>query len=76
MSTVTFPLPDEDFQFMSDWARQQGTTVEEFFAREAHNLRQHLEAPLHPDLERATGILTPSVEGQSAHLDHLDRKHV
>jgi hypothetical protein len=75
MSTITIPLSDEDFQFMNDWTRQQGTTVAEFFAREARNLRQHLQAPLHPDLKRATGSLAPALEGESAHLDHLDRKH-
>ena len=60
---------------MNDWTRQHGTTVAEFFAREARNLRQHLQAPLHPDLKRATGSLAPALEGESAHLDHLDRKH-
>jgi hypothetical protein len=75
MSTITIPLPDEDFQFLSDWTQQQGTTVAEFFAHEVRNLRQHLQAPLHPDLKRATGILVPDLEGESAHLDHLDRKH-
>jgi hypothetical protein len=75
MSTITVPLPDEDFQFMSDWTQQQGTTVAEFFALEARNLRQHLQAPLHPDLKRAAGILAADIEGESAHLDHLDHKH-
>ncbi|MEQ1751381.1 MAG: hypothetical protein ABL974_18300 [Prosthecobacter sp.] len=75
MSTITIPLPDEDFQFLSDWTRQQRTTVAEFFAREARNLRQHLQAPLHPDLKRAAGILAADLERESAHLNHLDRKH-
>jgi hypothetical protein len=75
MSTITVPLPDEDFQFMNDWAKQQGTTVAEFFALEVRNLRQHLQSPLHPDLKRATGILATDIEGESAHLDHLDHKH-
>lgn len=75
MSTITIPLPDEDFQFMSAWAEKQGTTVAEFFAREARNLRQHLQATLHPDLQSATGILESDTQAESAHLDHLDRKH-
>ena len=75
MSTITIPLPDEDFQFMSEWAEKQGITVAEFFAREARHLRQHLQTALHPDLERATGILVPELQAESAHLDHLDRKH-
>lgn len=75
MSTITIPLPDEDLAFMNEWTRQHGTTVAEFFAREARNLREHLQAPLHPDLMRATGVLTPGVEAQSTHLDHLHNKH-
>lgn len=75
MSTITIPLPDEDFQFMSDWARQQGITVADFLAKEVRNLRKHLQTPLHSDLKSATGVLNPELEAVSTHLSYLDHKH-
>ena len=48
MSTITVPLPDEDLAFLRAWSEKQGTSAEEYLARQARNLREHLQRPLHP----------------------------
>ena len=75
VSTITIPMPDEDLDFLRAYTRAQGISPEAFLARQARNLREHLERPLHPDVAGATGIVSPEVAGQEAHRDSLDHKH-
>jgi hypothetical protein len=75
MSTITIPLPDEDFAFLRDFSAAQGTSAEAFLARQARNLREHLQRPPHPAVRQATGIIAPEVAGEEAHRDHLAKKH-
>ena len=75
MSTITIPLPDEDFTFLRAYSAAQGTTAEAFLARQARNLREHLQRPLQPEVMRATGIISPEVEGEETHREHLEKKH-
>ena len=75
MSTITIPLPDEDFAFLHAYSAAQGTSAEAFLARQARNLREHLQRPLQPDVMRATGIISPEVAGEEMHREHLEKKH-
>jgi len=74
MSTITVPLPDEDLDFLRRYTKAQGTSAEEFLARQARNLREHLERPLPPAVTAASGILAPGADDRQ-HRDHLERKH-
>ncbi len=75
MSTITIPLPDEDFTFLRAYSAAQGTSAEAFLARQARNLRENLQRPLQPDVVGATGIISPEIAGEEAHRDHLEGKH-
>ena len=75
MSTITIPLPDEDFAFLREYSATHGTSTEAFLARQARNLREHLQRPLRPEVMRATGIISPGVAGEEAHREHLEKKH-
>ena len=75
MSTITIPLPDEDFTFLRAYSAAQGISAEAFLARQARNLRKHLQRPLQPEVVGATGIVSPEIAGEEAHRDHLEKKH-
>ena len=75
MSTITIRLPDEDFAFLRTFSAAQGTSAEAFLARQARNLREHLQRPLRPEVLGATGILPPDIAGEEAHREHLETKH-
>ena len=75
MSTITIPLPDEDFAFLREYSAAQGTSAEAFLARQARNLREHLQRPLQPDVVAASGIIPPEVTGEEQHREHLEKKH-
>jgi len=76
MSTITVPLPDEDLDFLRAYTSAQGISVEAFLARQARNLREHLQRPLHPDVIAASGIIAPGLACEEAHRAHLEKKHV
>ena len=71
MSTITIPIPmpDEDLNFLRAYTNAQGISPEAFLARQARNLCEHLERPLHPDAAGATGIVSAQVAGEEAHRD-------
>ena len=75
MSTITIRLPDEDFAFHRNFSAAQGTSAEAFLARQARNLREHLQRPLQPEVLQATGILPREIAGEETHREHLEKKH-
>jgi len=75
MSTITIPMPEEDLIFLRAYSEAQGISAEAFLARQAHNLRAHLQRPLHADVSGAVGIIAPEISGRETHREHLDRKH-
>jgi len=75
MSTITIPLPDEDLAFLRAYSEAQGTSAEAFLARQARNLREHLQKPLQPEVAAASGIISPGIAGRETHHEHLEKKH-
>jgi len=76
MSTITIPLPDEDLTFLRAYSSAHGTSAEAFLARQARNLRQHLQKPLQRNVEAASGIISSEIVGEEAHFEHLNIKHL
>jgi len=76
MSTITVPLPDEDLTFLRAWSEKQGTSAEEFLARQARNLREHLQRPVHPDVAAATGIIPPDIDAEKEYHEYLEKKYL
>ena len=75
MSTITVSMPDEDLAFLRAYSQMRGTSAEAVLARQAHNLREHLHQPLHPDVVAASGVIMPGFGGDEEHKDHLELKH-
>lgn len=75
MSTLIVPLPEEDFAFLRSFSAAHGTSAEAFLARQARNLREQLQRPIHPDVLAATGIIPSEVAAEKTHRDHLEKKH-
>ncbi len=75
MSTITVLLPDDDLAFLRDFSAAQGISAEAFLARQARNLREHLQRPLRPEVLLATEIISPEVGGEETYREHLEKKH-
>ena len=68
-------MPDEDLEFLRAYSSAQGTSAEAFLARQARNLRRHLQQPVGRDVEAATGIIDGQIDGEASYRDHIDKKH-
>jgi hypothetical protein len=75
MSTITISLANEDLAFLEQFSEAHGTSVGEFLAQQARNLRQQLEKPLPPEIVVASGIIAAEVDAKTDQQDHLQRKH-
>lgn len=75
MPTLTVPILDEDVAFLTAYSATQGLSVEQFIARQTHNLKVYLEKPLHRDVQCATGIIKGSADGEELHRSHWEEKH-
>jgi hypothetical protein len=75
MSTITVPLPDEDLAFLRAWSEQQGASAEAYLARQARNLREHLQRTLHPEVAAAIGIISPDVDARKAYREYIEKKY-
>jgi hypothetical protein len=75
MSTISIALPDEDLQFLRDFARGQGTSPEQFLAQQTRRLRLALRQPLHPDVAAASGVFRSDEDPIEAYREHSRRKH-
>ena len=75
MSTITISLPDEDLAFLRAYSQTRGTSAEAVLARQTHSLCEHLQQPLHPDVEAASGVIRPTRDAAQEHQDYLERKH-
>ena len=75
MSTITVPLSDEDLDSLRAYSATQGISPEAFLARQARNLREHLQKAVHPDVTAAPGIVASEVAAEDAYRRHVERKH-
>lgn len=75
VSTITISLPDEDLAFLKRLSAAEGTSVGEFFARQARSLRKQLEQPLPPEITAASGIIAADADSQNGYLKYAERKH-
>jgi hypothetical protein len=74
MSTITVSIEDEDLAFLREFSKAQGTSPEEFLARQARGLRKLLNRPLPPSIMAASGIIRSDVSAREAHREWLERK--
>jgi hypothetical protein len=74
MSTITLSIEDEDLAFLREFSKTQGTSAEEFLARQARSLRKLLDRPLPPAVVAATGIIRSDVPARESHREWVERK--
>lgn len=75
MSTITIPMPDEDLAFLRAYSNAAGISAEVFLARQARNLRRHMQQPVQGDVEAASGIIAADVAAEASYGDHIENKH-
>jgi len=73
---LTVRLPKRSLEFAKEYAREHDITVTDLVARYLRRLQNQQSAPIHPDVERLSGLLPEEdVDDESLYYEHIERKH-
>ncbi len=68
-------LPVSDIEFLKQYAKSHGSTVSELIEQYIQSLQASQQAPLHPDIQKITGILPSDIDAQAVYYQHVLKKH-
>jgi hypothetical protein len=72
---LTVRLPKEELEFAKQYARDHGITVTALIDRYLSRLQSEPPGPVHPDVQRFSGLVPSGVSARELYLLHLDSKH-
>lgn len=73
---LTVRLPEENVEFVKQYAVDHGLTVTDLLDRYLTRLRQsRAPRPIHPAVERISGIVPADVDAEALYHQHLIEKH-
>ena len=73
---LTVRLPKRSLEFAKEYAREHQITVTDLIARYLRRLQDEKPLPIHPDVERLSGIIPDEdVDDEALYYDHIERKH-
>ena len=73
-TALTVQLPEDDAQFLKNYAKEHAVSLAELFARYARRLQNAPQAP-HPEDLKFTGTVPAEVDARAEHRQHLHDKH-
>ena len=71
---LTVRLPKSDLEFAKQYAQAHRITVTELIDRYLRSLRGG-SGPIHPEVEKISGLIPPEVDARAEYHAHLRRKH-
>ena len=72
---LTVRLPKEELEFAKQYARDHGITVTALIDRYFARLQAQQSGPIHPDVQRFSGLVPSDADVCELHLQHLESKH-
>ncbi|HEX7181181.1 MAG TPA: DUF6364 family protein [Thermoanaerobaculia bacterium] len=72
---LTVRLPKQDLEFAERYARKHRMTVTELIGRYLQRLRTLSETPIHPEVEKISGLVPPDIDAEALYREHLLSKH-
>lgn len=73
---LTVRLPKENLEFVKRYAAEHHLTVTDVLNRHLTRLREGTEGrPIHPSVEKISGLVPPDVDARALYHDHLLGKH-
>ena len=68
-------LPKDDLEFAERYAKEHQMTITELIDRYLRRLRTGPRVPLHPDVEKISGLVPPDIDAEALYRKHLIEKH-
>ncbi len=72
---LTIRLPQDDLQFIKQFAHERNVTVTELVKRYFSHLRQQTDFDIDPSLQKITGVLPESLDVREEYQSYLMDKH-
>lgn len=72
---LTVRLPKKSLEFAKEYAREHHITVTDLIARYLRRLQEEQPTPIHPDVERFSGLIPDDVDAKALYYEHIERKH-
>jgi hypothetical protein len=72
---LTVRLPKKDLEFAKRYAEEHQITVTELIDRYLRRLRAGQVSPIHPEVERVSGLVPADVDAEALYREHLMSKH-
>ena len=72
---LTVRLPKEDLEFAKQYAREHSITVTELIDRYLQRLQAGRTFPIHPEVERISGLVPSEVDAKADYHEDLLSKH-
>lgn len=72
---LTVRLPRKSLEFAKEYAREHHITVTDLITRYLQRLQNGQPTPIHPDVERFSGLIPEDVDAEALYLEHIERKH-
>lgn len=73
---LTVRLPVDHLEFLKEYAASHRMTATEVIDRYLERLRDSADAqPIHPEIERMSGLIPSEIDPEAEYREHLLRKH-
>lgn len=72
---LTVRLPKRDLEFAKQYAQEHRITVTELIDRYLQRLQAGRTFPIHPEVERISGLVPPEIDAEAIYREHLLSKH-
>ncbi|HVT15130.1 MAG TPA: DUF6364 family protein [Thermoanaerobaculia bacterium] len=71
---LTVRLPKRDLEFAKQYAQAHRITVTELIDRYLRSLQTGI-GPIHPEVEKISGLIPTNVDARAEYRKHVQRKH-
>ena len=72
---LTVRLPKKDLDFAKQYAQEHRITVTELIDRYLQRLQVGQITPIHPEVERISGLVPSDVDAEALYHEHMMSKH-
>ncbi len=72
---LTVRLPRKDLEFAKRYAQEHRMTVTELIDRYLRRLQTGQTGPIHPEVEKISGLVPPDVDAEELYREYVMSKH-
>ncbi len=72
---LTVNLPKNEIDFLKNYAQKHNLSISQLIDRWVKSLKEKPNIPIHPDIEKLTGIIPSDLDYRAVYYDGMMEKH-